>query len=161
MMNNSVSIVYSSASLRLLVPLAPLARNALEEHSSPSAEPSSSPAPQTAEHTSQLKALAGHILCRSTPPSLVSSIKRHTAAGADTAASATSKQPASGIDDAIILELLRRTNLVSVDSAEAAASHTDSRDSSLCTSPLRGYQWAGVSWITQLRRCGLGGILAG
>ena len=26
---------------------------------------------------------------------------------------------------------------------------------------LRGYQWEGVSWLTHLRRCGLGGIVAG
>jgi SNF2 family DNA or RNA helicase len=25
---------------------------------------------------------------------------------------------------------------------------------------VRGYQWDGISWLTQLRRCGLGGILA-
>ena len=33
--------------------------------------------------------------------------------------------------------------------------------SSLLLRELRGYQWEGVSWLTHLRRCGLGGIVAG
>jgi hypothetical protein len=72
---------------------------------------------------------------------------------------------------AIMRQLDTRTNLVQTHSGSGSGSGSVSVSASasvgvgvvagLSASGLRAYQWEGVSWLTQLRRCGLGGILAG
>lgn len=59
----------------------------------------------------------------------------------------------TNVDMKIIATLQRLTNLV--DSSSSAH-----RSKSLSSAKLRDYQWSGVSWLTQLRRFGLNGILA-
>ena len=45
--------------------------------------------------------------------------------------------------------------------SQSSSSTSSSSSSLLLLRELRGYQWEGVSWLTHLRRCGLGGIVAG
>ena len=59
--------------------------------------------------------------------------------------------------DLQIMEVLsKQTNLVAAESSGAAAH----KAVTLSSAQLRDYQWDGVSWLTQLRRFGLNGILA-
>ena len=115
------------AALRLLVPLAALARDARRASSSSDAGADSC---TTALQHQHLCDLAEHVLSRSRPPRLDES-----ASAADVAAAA----------------LLRR---IAPDAAAGAAGPT------VVAAALRPYQWEGLSWLTHLRRCGLGGVLA-
>jgi hypothetical protein len=56
-------------------------------------------------------------------------------------------------DQRVLAVLAQQTNLVAAH--DGAGAHKD-----LSPSPLREYQWEGISWLTQLRRFGLSGILA-
>jgi hypothetical protein len=58
----------------------------------------------------------------------------------------------------IVKGLCRLTNLVNLD--HVASERTQVKNVALSTATLRDYQWAGVSWLVQLRRFGLSGILA-
>jgi hypothetical protein len=57
------------------------------------------------------------------------------------------------VDQRVLAVLTEQTNLVAAQGGDGA--HKD-----LSPSPLREYQWEGISWLTQLRRFGLSGILA-
>ena len=61
------------------------------------------------------------------------------------------------VDLKIIATLQQLTNLVD---SSASSSHRSSTIKPLSSAKLRDYQWSGVSWLTQLRRFGLNGILA-
>jgi len=62
------------------------------------------------------------------------------------------------VDMKIIATLQQLTNLV--DSSVSSSSHPSSTIKPLSSAKLRDYQWSGISWLTQLRRFGLNGILA-
>jgi hypothetical protein len=63
----------------------------------------------------------------------------------------------TNVDMKIIATLQQLTNLVD---SSALSSHPSSTIKPFSSAKLRDYQWSGVSWLTQLRRFGLNGILA-
>ena len=68
----------------------------------------------------------------------------------------------SELDRAIALKVTQCTNL----SIECSLTSTDQppvnqvAKQHLLTATVRKYQWEGVMWLTKLRRCGMGGVLA-
>lgn len=67
-------------------------------------------------------------------------------------------QSTSSIDINVINKLSQMTNLVECSAATAEGNPT--KCIRLSPARLRDYQWDGISWLTQLRRYGLNGILA-
>ena len=142
---------------QLLVPMAPLARAVEKKH-----------------ETAQIKedSASNHISITTTAPSTTTSASTeqqlprtvHTAAETAkellghifTKQSMLRLQSSDHVRDrSILLQLIQMTNLVSNQN-----SVEEKLLSGLSPARLREYQWDGVSWLTQLRRFGLNGVLA-
>ena len=142
---------------QLLVPMAPLARAVEKKH-----------------ETAQIKedSASNHISITTTAPSTTTSASTeqqlprtvHTAAETAkellghifTKQSMLRLQSSDHVRDrSILLQLTQMTNLVSNQN-----SVEEKLLSGLSPARLREYQWDGVSWLTQLRRFGLNGVLA-
>jgi hypothetical protein len=130
--------VPATAAFRLLVPLAPLARDM-------SVKRALSGEGETAGHDDSAL-LTTQLFSKSSDQVLTASLQ----------------------DVRIIQSLARDTNLLvdispsalGLKGAEVDFPHQADRTPLLSGSGLRAYQWEGVMWLTQLRRCGVGGVLA-